>query len=108
MVECRWLAQDRPWGRGIGGHSLSLSIVPAHIAHRQVKLRNLLGHQNLLPGLNPRHLVMLVLQSHSIGDCLMKPRVRIWRGWRLHLGRVKTPTMDYRLERFIRLPPFDQ
>jgi hypothetical protein len=74
-------------------HSSSLATERTHIPHRDVKLRNLLGRQYLLSGLNPRHLAVLILQGYSIGDRLMKqpPRVRIWRGWRLHLGRVKPP-----------------
>jgi hypothetical protein len=77
----------------VGGYLLSFATKRAHIAYRKVKLRNLLGRQYLLPSFNPRHLVMLFLQNHSIRDRLMKkpPRVRIGRGRRLHLDRVEAP-----------------
>ena len=57
------------------GHSSSLATERTHIPHRDVKLRNLLGRQYLLPGLNPRHLSVLTLQSYSIGGSDVRIRL---------------------------------
>jgi hypothetical protein len=63
----------------LGGYLLSFATKRAHIPHRDVKLRYLLGRQYLLPGLNPRHLAVLVLQSYGKRNRLMKkpPGMRI-------------------------------
>jgi hypothetical protein len=71
----------------LGGYLLSFATERAHIAHRKVKLRNLLGHQNLLPGLNPRHLVALVRGAAfaipgALGARAACLKFRLIRHWR--------------------------
>jgi hypothetical protein len=63
----------------LGGYLLSFATKRAHIPHRDVKLRYLLGRQYLLPGLNPRHLARFFNESVctecGLGTVLMRYRL---------------------------------